>query len=177
MINDILNAVMQECKAFLTDKGGTVILKTDYKASNLPTYTMPLLLVDLLDASEALQYPGGRTQIDWAFALNSYANMLDPTIDDNSGESINLLKVIDDIRRHFSIGKWLTAGMTDILNNYCFKFTLSGITPADALNEDGLVMGYKIMFDSVGLDSVTDSVQDSIYATATIEQVNNPPFN
>ena len=177
MINDILNAVMQECRAFLTDKGGSVILKTDYKASNLPTYTMPLILTDLLDASEAFQYPGGRTQLSWMFALNSYANMLDATIDDNSGNSINLLQVIDDIRRHFSIGNWITEGMGNVLNNYCFKFTLSSISPADALNEDGLVMGYKIIFDSVALDTVTDVVQDSVSVVEVVEQVGNPPFN
>lgn len=182
MIGDILNAVMQECRKFLTDAGGTVILKTDYRASKLPTYTMPLLLVDLLEAPDSLQYPGGIERVDWNFALNIYNYMPDGTIDDTTGYSRNLLDVIDDIRRHFSIGIWLNTSiiptMVDIETKYNFKFTLSGIVPADALeNEDGLIMGYRIVFDSVGLDDGTNLVSKSTMPLAEVDQVNNPPFD
>ena len=181
MLGDILNAVMQECRALLSDTGGTVILKTDYKASNLPTYSMPLLLVDLLEAPDSMQYPGGITRVDWNFALNSYNYMPDSMADDLSGYSMKLLDIIDNIRQHFSIGNWLNTTqsptMTDILNNYCFKFTLSGINSADALDQDGLIMGYKIVFDSVGLDNSTSIVQDSTSPLSTVDQIDNPPFS
>jgi len=180
MIGDILNAVMQECKALLVDEGGTIMLKTDYKTSNLPSYTMPLLLVDLLDAPDSLQYPGGLTRVDWNFAMNSYNYAPDPKADDPTGYSMQLLDIIDKIRSHFSKGIWLNTTsptMIDILNNYCFKFTLSGITSADALDQDGLIMGYKIIFDSVGVDDGTSSEVDSTAPLETVDQIDNPPFN
>ena len=177
MIGDILNAVMQECKALLADQAGTVILKTDYKASNLPSYAMPLLLVDLYDATDSVQYPGGLTRVDWNFAFNSYHNAPDPKVDDDSGYSIGLLDVIDSIRQHFSIGAWLTHGMTNILNNYAFRFTLSGISPADALEQEGLIMGYKIIFDSAAVDTGTSGTVLSSQVLEVVDQINNPPFN
>lgn len=181
MIGDILNSVMQECRAKLKGTGGTVILKTDYKSDKLPSYTMPFLLVELLGDEDSYQYPGGLTRVDWRFALNCYHNMPDPTIDDDSGFSRYLLDVIDDIRRHFQNGIWLNTTVTpimdDILNNYNFKFTLSGIQQADALEHDGTIMGYRIVFDSVALDNQTDENPLSSAPLATVTEVNNPPFN
>jgi hypothetical protein len=172
MIGAILNAVMQECRALLADTGGEVILKTDYKNSNLPSYTMPLLIVDLLDAPDTMQYPNGRSRVDWNFALNSYANMPDPLIDDNSGSSMELLNVIDRIRIHFSAGFWKTDAMYTVQTTYCFKFTLTGISPADALNEEGLVIGYKINFDGIAIDSDTDATVLSDQPLQHVTQVN-----
>lgn len=181
MIGDILNAIMQECRALLGEKKGTVILKTDYKPAEKGSYNMPLLIVDLIDAPDAFQLIGGSTRMDWNIAMNSYAYMPDPTIDDTTGDARNLLNVIDEIRQHFSIKNWLntsiTPTMNDVLNNYCFKYTLSGIQTADALDEDGLVMGYKIIFDSVGIDTTTSLSEDSTQVLNTVQQINNPPFN
>lgn len=161
MIGEIIDAVIKEARALFIDNGGTVILKTNYKASNLPSYTMPFLLVDLVDGADSGQYAGGVTHADWMFAFNSYNYEPNSYIDDESGYSSGLLNVIDSIRQHFSVGIWLTAGMTSIVNNYCFKFTLSGITSAEAIDENGLVMGYKIVFDSIAIDNKTNYVDAS----------------
>ena len=175
MIGAILNAVIVECRELLKDSGGTVILKTDYRATKLTTYSMPLLLLDLVEAPDSGQYPGGVTRVEWMFALNSYNYEPDSYTDDTSGYSTSLLDVIDTIRQHFSLGIWLTQGMTDILNNYCFKFTLSGIVPADALDQDGLIMGYRIVFDSIAIDTDTSFVQMSESDLEHVVQQGYPP--
>jgi hypothetical protein len=177
MIGDILNAVSQECKQFLGDSGGTIILKTDYSPKKIESYTMPLLIIEMLPASDAYQYIGGASRVDWMFKLNSYNYMTDGMIDDDSGYSRDLLQVIDDIRQHFSKGIYISSLMTDILNNYCFKFTLSNVQNADPLDGDGLNIGYAIVFDSCAIDTATSSIQESTQVLTTVTQINNPPFN
>ena len=168
MIGDILNAVLNECKALLQtmDIAGTLILETDYKSDKLTTYSMPLLILDMIDAPETSQYLGGVTRVDWVFGMNSYNLQPDSYVDDITPWSGSLLDIIDRIRAHFSLGFWLvpTRGedttlpmaMPDILSAYGFKFTLSGLTRANHLDEDGLIMGWRIMFDSIAIDDFTD---------------------
>jgi len=177
MIDDILNAVAQECKQFLADSGGTIILKTDYSPKKMEGYTMPLLIIEMLPASEAYQYCGGVSRVDWMFKLNSYNYMPDGMIDDDTDYSRGLLKVIDDIRQHFSKGVYISSLMTDVLNNYCFKFTLSNVQNADNLDGEGLNIGYGIVFDSCAIDPSTNFTQTSTQPLTTVAQVNNPPFN
>lgn len=179
MTGDILNAVIAECKALFTDTGGTVLLKTDYKASALPGYTMPLILIDLADAPDTYQYPGGASRVDWSFFLNTYEYVPNPT-DDDGGYSVDLLLIIDIVRRHFAKGVWLNTAspnLTDMLNRYCFKFTLGSTEPADHIEQDGMKMGYKLTFESVGIDNDTNNVVDSTSTLTTVTQVGNPPFD
>ncbi len=60
---------------------------------------------------------------------------------------------------------WLTQAMVTIFNNYGFQFTLTGITAADALDQDGLIMGFKIGFDSTAFDQVTQFNEDDVILT------------
>jgi hypothetical protein len=175
MIDEILDAVLNECKALLTDTGGTVLFKTNYKPANLPNYTMPLILCDLYESEDAKQLLGGASLLDWMFALNSYNYEPDAYVSEETGYSTSLTKVIDDVRRHFSKGDWLTTDMTGIVEKYGFKFTLSGILPADALDQDGLVFGKRIVFDSVSIDTDTSFVQPSNDPLEKVEQVGWPP--
>ena len=177
MIDEILDGVIKESRELLKDTGGTVILKTNYRSTNLTTYGMPLLLLDLVDAGDTGQYAGGVTHADWMFAFNSYNYEPDSYSDDTTKYSTGLLKIIDDIRQHFSKGIWLTHGMNDILNKFCFKYTLSGILPADALDQDGLIMGYRIVFDSIAIDNSTNAVQVSKSVLQYVEQLGYPPSN
>lgn len=186
MIGKIINAVLQECLALshTWDNPGTILLKTDYKNSKLPDYAMPLVIVDVPDAPDSLQYPGGLTRMEWLLNFNSYSYSPDGYVDDATGYSTSLLEIpIDEIRRHFSIGAWIYVGtpespaMADILDLYGFRFTFSGVTTADALTEDGLVMGFKIGFDSVSFDSATKAVVPSVNPLEEVDQVNNPPFD
>ena len=168
MIGRILQAVIDECKALPIDGVGTIILKTDYRSSNLESYAMPLLLLDLMEAPESGQYIGALTRMDYIFALNSYNYEPNSGCDPDGGYSTSLLNIIDTIRRHFSYGVWITSEMTDILNSYGFRFTLGGLTPADPLEADGLIMGYKVVFDSISFDVETNDVAPS---TAVLEDV------
>lgn len=177
MIGEILQAVIDECTEFYKDKGGSFILRTDFQATNLPSYSMPLCLFDLIDAEESGQFIGGVTRMDWRFGINSYNLQPNTTNEPDGGYSTGLLNVIDDIRCHFSKGIFLTQGMADILENYGFRFTLSGIMTADALDEAGLVMGYKIIFDSISIDTNTDPIEQSTQVLEHVVQVDNPPFN
>lgn len=188
MIGDILNAILQETVALSRtwENYGTVLLKTDYKNTKLVDYAMPLVIVDLADGVDSKQYPGGLTRMEWQYAFNSYNYSPDGYVDDTTGYSTSLLKIpIDEIRRHFEIGKWIaedpnapgTYLMNIILDLYGFRFTFSGVTPADHLDEDGLVMGYKIGFDSVSFDNVTKAVVYSDEVLEVVEQVDNPPFD
>jgi hypothetical protein len=73
-------------------------------------------------------------------------------------------------------GPWLTYGMWQILVCYGFRFALSGLHPADHLDGDGLIMGYKIMFDSISFDTDTAATQPSTAVVTSVAQVGNPPF-
>jgi hypothetical protein len=175
MIGEILNTVIQECRALLDGRGATVILKTDFNTNSLLNYGMPLLLLDVPDGVETGMYAGGVTHADWLFVFNSYNYEPDAYNDDKSGYSTSLLDFIDEIRRHFSFEVWETQEMIDVVNKYGFRFTLSGITPADALEGDGLVMGYKIVFDSIAIDVTTAAVADSEAVLEHVVQQGYPP--
>lgn len=68
---------------------------------------------------------------------------------------------------------WLTQAMVTIFNNYGFQFTLTGITNADALDQDGLIMGFKIGFDSTAFDQVTQFNEDDVILTTVTELLSN----
>lgn len=175
MTGEILKAVSEETKAFLQKSNdgnfpGTVILETDFKSDQMASYGMPLVILDMMDAPDMSQYIGGSTRADWIFGMNSYNYQPDGYLDDGTDYSANLLNIIDDIRRHFSNRFWIRDAraddstpmtMPDIEEVYGFKFTLSGLTRANALERDGMVMGWRIVFDSLSIDEETDNVYPS----------------
>lgn len=71
---------------------------------------------------------------------------------------------------------WLTPGMANIFDTYGFAFTLEGVTSADPVDQDGIILGYKIAFDSTSLDSVTLYTEDDVILE-TVTQIDNPPFS
>jgi hypothetical protein len=222
MIGRILNAVLQETKQFMQESAGQVLLKTNFKVSKLPDYTMPLVILGLNDAPDSFQYPGGLTQMGWTFSFNSYNYEPDGYVDDPTPYSTSLLyDPIDTIRRHFSLGllgnglvfpadqltvgkiyivtggsitynsvvllsgtyftcisgftsftttnggyvigtSWLTQGMADMFNQYGLQFNLTGVTIADQVDQDGLVIGYKIGFETTSFDDGTLFIEDDI---------------
>lgn len=77
----------------------------------------------------------------------------------------------------FVIGTpWKTQGMVDLYNEFGFQFTLTGIGVADAIEQNGLLMGYKIGLISTALDRHTLFTENDI-ELITITQVSNPPFD
>lgn len=183
MTGEITNAIVQETLAMpdFTDGGGegSVMLKTDFKMSDIGSYGMPFVLAEILEGEDSDQMLGGVKRMAWKIGLNSYGYQPDITGDDKTGYTTQLLNVIDRITDHFNAGRlkgWLTPGMTTILNNYGFRFTFSGISPADPLDGDGLIMGYKVIMDSVSVDTSTGNIQSSSSVVTTVTQINNPPY-
>ena len=95
--------------------------------------------------------------------------MPNPEVSPDGGYSTDLLKPVDEIRRHFTIGNWMTDGMTEIEENYGFKFSLSGITGADQIDADGLISGYKINFNSISVDVETFDMKKSHSVVTVVE--------
>lgn len=184
MIDKILDAVLNEAKLFLEQDGfgGQILLRTDFKPSHIPDYTMPLVLLALEDATDSFLYPGGLTQMGWHFGFNSYAYEADGYVDDESSYSTSLLRhPIDTIRQHFSLGMlgkigWLNPDMYKVYKDYQFQFTLQNVSAADQLDQSGLVMGYKIGFGSTSLDFSTLFTENCVRLDI-ITQVDNPPFS
>lgn len=187
MIGEITNAILNEIKALLSSTGAQVILKTNFQPKKLPDNNGNLVLLDIQAAPDSVQYPGGLTRMDWSWGLNSYNWEPDAYVDDETDYSTSLLNFIDTIRQHFSrslpgalqisgdTNLWLTESMTNIFDVYGFQFTLTGVTNADALDQDGLIMGFRIGFDSTAFDNSTLFVNDNV-SLQTASQVNNPPF-
>lgn len=179
MVDEIIDAVQQEAEAFSKQNGefiGQIILKSNFKDSGEITYLMPLAMLEIMGGEETSQYPGGVTRMDWNWGFNLYNYQDNAYGDDTSGDSAGLLKWTDQVRRHFTKRMWLTQGMTDILDRYGYKFTLSGVHEADKLKYgEGLCKGWRFMFDSISLDLDTDSVQT--YENAKLESVTPLPLD
>lgn len=181
MIGEITQAILDEASALLSSTGAMVILKTNFLPKKSPDNTGNFILLGIEDAPESQQYPGGLTRMDWKWAFNSYNWEPDAYNDDHSGYSTTLLDFIDTVRQHFSLAGlgrtgWLTPGMQNIFNLYGFQFTLTGLTNADAIDENGLIMGFKIGFDSTAIDNVTLYTENDT-VLLTVEQIDNPPFS
>lgn len=177
MIGEILNAVLLECRALLEGTGAEVILKTNLKQMTKENYSGNFILLDVQDAPESLQYPGGLTRMDWKFGFNSYNFEPDAYVDDQTGYATSLLNFIDMIRQHFTNGldnaAWLTQGMTDIFNLFGFQYTFGGVTVAEAVEADGFIMGYKIDMESTALDQGTLAIVDSSSPLQNVVQHQN----
>ena len=188
MTNEIQQAVLDEMQLFLNsltdDKysGGTCVFKTDWQP-DATANQMPLVLLDMIDAPESSQYLGGVTRMDWAFAINAYSTMPDAYLDSIADPyATDLQKFIDLVRRHFTTAQeystWLSAGMPEITNTYGFKFTLSGTQKADALAfKTGFIKGWRLLFDSVALDTETTFIPISASVLENVKQVGSTETN
>lgn len=181
MIGEISDAVLQECKALQSGTGASVMLKTNLAAMKKESYSGNFILLDIQDAQPSEQYPNGLTRMDWKLSFNTYQFEGDAMVDDNSGYATGLLNYIDGIREHFSSGLvnnlWLTAAMTTVWETWGFQFTFGGITVADALEESGFLMGWKIDMESTALDPNTLSIVPSANPLENVTQIGNPPFD
>lgn len=71
---------------------------------------------------------------------------------------------------------WLTQGMVDMFNSYGFQFTLNGISTAENIDDSGLLLGYRIDFESVSLDSATLLTQNNVVLEEFIETAIGSPW-
>jgi len=188
MTGEIMQAVLKECQQLLQAQtadiytGGTVVFKTDWKPEQTADQ-MPLILLDMIDSPDASQYLGGVTRMDWMFAMNAYSTMPDAYADDIADPySTSLINIIDVIRQHFTTAQanstWLTDEMVNITEDYGFKFTLSGLQMADALAfRTGFIKGWRILFDSVAVEEITDFTTESTEVLENVVQIGSTETN
>ena len=178
MIEDILSAVKAECLALcqtMDPQVGTLILDTDFKDTGKMTYSMPFMMLDMMDGPDTNQWLGGASKVCWDFRICVYGYEPDAYADDSSGYSESLLAPMDLVRRQFSQRQWLTAGMGNIETQYGFRFTLDGIHKAPPLrHEDGLCLGWAIRLESIAVDLQTDPIVPSTQTLNELDQVGYP---
>lgn len=188
MLGQITKAIIDEIKALLSGTGATVLLKTNFLTKKMPDNPGNFVLLDIDAAPDSVQYPGGLSRVDYNWSLGSYNYQPDAYNDDETDYSTSLMNFIDTIRQHFSVclpgalpisgdtNLWLTQGMTDIFNTYGFFFTLSGITIADAIEQEGLMFGFKIGFFSTAFDNTTMFTENDI-VLRTVTQIIDQPIS
>lgn len=173
-------AVQQEVLYLYQDTGATVMFKTNFKTSDMPTYKFPLVLIDMEPGGDFQEMPGGLTMADWEFSLSIYDYLQDISGLDPTEFSVQVGKKADDLRRHFqNFTIFKTPEMLAALTNYGTRWTLSGVKPADHIEtQDGLSVGFKFIFDTISWDNKTlGVVPGPALQTADINQINNPPFD
>lgn len=236
MLGEILQSILQETKTLLSGTGATVLFKTNFVNKKMPDNNGNFVLLEIDNAPDTIQFPGGLTRCDWNWSFGSYNFEPNAYVDDDTPFSTSLLNFIDQIRQHFSLGafgkgvvystgtlqpgiiyqvtngtivyngvliangnlftclvgittfttpnngyavgtSWLTQGMVDIFNDYGFQFTLSGINAADAIDTDGLVVGFKIAFQSTAFDIVTQFTESDVVLTTVTQIQPTPPIS
>lgn len=157
MNDELIYAVQQELLALFKVNKATIILHTDFKESNWPTYMMPLVLISIEAGDLSQQLLGGVTMEDWTISLSVYNHRPDISGMNPKDTSAKATKIWDNVRRHFSnFAVFITKEMVDVQNKYGFRWTYSGKTEAVGLEHpDGLCMGKAYNFGVVGLDEDT----------------------
>ena len=178
MIELISQAIIDEVNAYKAADttgmylGATVMIDTDFNIHNVPSYTLPLIILEIDDAPNSVQLVGGATQMEWNWYLTIYAFEPDPYAASSYGTG--LLQIIDDLRQHFNGVNFLAQSFIDIQNNFSFTFVLNGVIKAQEIEKDNkIVIGRKIQFESVAFDSKTQPVTDSTNALSTIQNTFN----
>ena len=71
MIELISQAIIDEVNAYKAADttgmylGATVMIDTDFNIHNVPSYTLPLIILEIDDAPNSVQLVGGATQMEW----------------------------------------------------------------------------------------------------------------
>ena len=169
MIGEISQAVIEELKELLIEKGGTVVLMNLYKPTK--TYLLPLTIVEIKHAPDSAQMVGGMSRMDWDIIIRFYNASPDAYGDDLTGYNAELLNECDSIRQHFEKENWLTQYMTDAKETYGIRFTFNGISDAEPLEQAGIQMGYSLTFNTVSFDEDTSKVYVMDVASNVIDVV------
>lgn len=174
MTGQIIFAIQQECKALLAantyiNGAGTVLLKTQFTRKNRPAIDPPLVIIDIEEGQDTMQWLGGATYVSHVVGINAYNWAPDSQTDDTTDYSTNLTNFVDYIRRGFSTMLWLSPEMQSIQQVYGFKFSFNGIHKPEELQDDeGLFLGYRFLMESSAIDDKTLFNKPS---TAVVEQV------
>lgn len=159
MIGQILNAFEKELKELYKDTGTMVIRDLQSKSQNdIPLYTTNLVEICLNTSPEVQQLPGGAKQAEWIFALNIYFWDVNAGLNEDDGFSSDKYNEIDFLTNHFIKQVWLTNDFQSIVDTYSYKLTLKSIAECEPIeSSNGLIKGYSILLDTIGIDTSTMS--------------------
>jgi hypothetical protein len=171
MEGDIIYAMTQELQAQFGDIGCTILLRTDYKTDDMPTYKMPLILLDIEPSGDSLQCLGGLTMMDYTTILSVY-NYQQGVPEDPTDYSITRINIADPVRQDFSaFAVFKSAAMIAALTTYGFKISFQGAGKAPPLEHpDGLIQGRSWHFAIIAFDNTTTG---SKFVTPFNSVVNN----
>jgi len=165
ILGDIVHAIVEECKYLFLDMNATVILDTQLDSEKV--YDMPLCIIEIGDDSESGRLPGnGITRFDLNFSLSVYNYEPNAYNDSDNGYATSLLDITDTVRNYFENEKWTTQEMVNLTSSYGFRLTFQGSNKAqDLVNDDNIVMGRTINFNSIAFDQNTNSSNDIVLAS------------
>jgi len=165
MIDDISQAFIEELQTYVNaDTTGmyaraTVMIDTDFNITNVPTYILPLIILEIDEAPSSRQLIGAPTQMEWNINIVVYVFEPDPYGAGTYGTG--LLAIVDDLRQHFA-GAFLSPKMDALVTKYMFNNSFTGIVKAQEIEKNNkVVIGRKIQYESVGIDFKTASTIDS----------------
>ena len=168
MIGQVIEALSNEIKALFAETGCTVLRDTQFSVDKMPLYTVPVIIISANNTPDEYQYIGGITAVDIDFNIKVFFYDLNSGLDEDSGYSADAYNVIDTIRKYIALSDWTMQGMKDMVTNYGFKMTLNGSIKETMLqNEAGIIPGYSLTYNSVGIDNETDSIENLIVTSNT----------
>jgi hypothetical protein len=155
--SSIVSALMSELKYLFLDREATIVLDTMLKDDM--SYHFPLCVLEIPEAGESARLLGnGMTRLDYNFALRVYNYEPNAYNEDDEGYGVTLLDIIDIVRVHFENEVWKTQEMVNLTTNYGFRLTFGGIEKVEPLqDEEKMIMGYRLTFNTIALDSETAS--------------------
>jgi hypothetical protein len=175
MLSEILDAMCLEVQALFKDTGNTVLRDTQFKMTEMPLYTIPVIVMSLKESPEIRQLIGGMTKADFGWHIKAYFYDANSDLSMTDPFSTEAYDIIHTIYQHFAARQWLTDEFIQVSQTFGYKLTLNGMSKAEPLRSDaGVIPGFSITYDSVGLDIGTaDRSQDG----PEIEDITQSPDN
>lgn len=170
---EIIYAFSQELKALFADGSVTILVKTDNKNNQQPTYKLPLVEIDMQPGGDSGEFLGGLTMEDYHLSLSVY-NYQQGTPEDTTDYSATLIDIVDIVRQKFvNFAVFLAPEMAAAFAAYGMRMTYSGSGEAHPLEHaDGLADGTAIRFSVVAFDN---TVAGSQYKTVFNQGTPLPP--
>lgn len=151
---EIIYAFTQELKALFDDGSVTILVKTNNKSGEQPTYKFPLVELDMQPGTDSGEFIGGLTMEDYHAVFSVY-NFQQGTPEDDTDYSATLIDIVDVVRQKFlNFATFLSPEMSTAFNAYGMKLTYAGSGEAHPLEHaDGLAEGTAIHFYVVAMDN------------------------
>lgn len=169
MIGAISQALLTELRQIFLTSNTTILFDTELNFGDLPSHSMPLICLEIENSPTYNQLPGGATKLEWDFNIYVYTLSQNSQMQPDNGFSTDLLNTVEVIRKYFAKKLYTSTEMLNIIKNYQFNLTLSGIIKADKIqSETGNYVGFKMSYQTVAID--TDTMHTKI-STEVLEYI------